>query len=412
MAVREQEISFAARLRQELQNWLDEGLITPEQRERILSRYQLLAEAEERAGPGRLITTISVLGSILIGLGVILFVASNWSQVPRWGKLGIIFTSLLTSYAAGFYLRYEKQTYPKVGASLILLGSIIFGAGIFLIAQIYHLSVHYPNGPLLWGMGVLPLAYLLRFRSLLYLCLLDLLLWQGMEASFHVSLIANRPLPFVMLFLMTGISLWAMGMVHRGFGRIGALAGPYSAAGLLLAMGGTYVFTFDVFGVALGDIGLVWFYGGILGLFLLSVLLYALLGEKERFWGYEIVSLVVLMSLALALLYLYKRDPLTPYRALSTTLPVLAANILFALEIIGVIALGYIRRNAAYINIGIIFFVLDVTARYFDFFWKLLDRSVFFIAGGVILVLGGVFLERKRRKILASFDPGARGNEN
>ncbi|MDA8078727.1 MAG: DUF2157 domain-containing protein [Nitrospiraceae bacterium] len=406
MADTEQEIAFSVRLRQELRVWLDEGLITPEQKDRILSRYQRIAEADEKAGPGRLITTVSVLGSILIGIGVILFVASNWSEVPRWGKLGIIFSSMVINYAAGFYLRYEKKNYPKVGASLILLGSIIFGAGIFLIAQIYHISVHYPNGPLLWGLGALPLAYLLRFRSLLFLCLLDLLVWQGMESSFHVSLIAYRPLPFVMLFLMTGICLWTMGMVHRGFGRIADLAGPYSITGLLLTMGGTYIFTFDVFGVALGDIGLIWFYCGIIGLFLLSALLYALSGEKERLWGYEMLGLVALMSLAVALSFLYKRDPLTPYRALSSTLPVLASNMLLALEIIGVITLGYIRRNAAYINIGIIFFVLDVTARYFDFFWKLLDRSIFFIAGGVILVLGGVFLEKKRRKVLAAFSKG------
>jgi len=47
--------------------------------------------------------------------------------------------------------------------------------------------------------------------------------------------------------------------------------------------------------------------------------------------------------------------------------------------------------------------VLDVTARYFDFFWKLLPRSIFFIVGGLILLAGGMFLERKRRAVLDSF---------
>jgi uncharacterized membrane protein len=62
------------------------------------------------------------------------------------------------------------------------------------------------------------------------------------------------------------------------------------------------------------------------------------------------------------------------------------------------------RRYTAYINIGLLFFVLDVIARYFDFFWKLLPRSIFFIIGGIMLLLGGVILEKKRRKILASFN--------
>jgi uncharacterized membrane protein len=47
-----------------------------------------------------------------------------------------------------------------------------------------------------------------------------------------------------------------------------------------------------------------------------------------------------------------------------------------------------------------------VAARYVDFFWKLLPRSLFFIAGGCILLAGGVFLERKRRSVLESFQVG------
>jgi uncharacterized membrane protein len=82
----------------------------------------------------------------------------------------------------------------------------------------------------------------------------------------------------------------------------------------------------------------------------------------------------------------------------------LASNIVFAAAIIGTIVLGYMKRYTPYINIGLLFLVLDVIARYFDFFWKLLPRSVFFIVGGLILLLGGVFLEKKRRKVLASFN--------
>ena len=66
--------------------------------------------------------------------------------------------------------------------------------------------------------------------------------------------------------------------------------------------------------------------------------------------------------------------------------------------------LGYLNKNPAYINIGLLFFVLDVIARYFDFFWKLLPRSLFFIGGGLILLAGSVILERKRRVVLQSFE--------
>jgi uncharacterized membrane protein len=87
---------------------------------------------------------------------MILFVAANWSAIPVWGKLAVIFIPKIASYGAGFVLRYERRDFPKVGAAFILLGSLLFGAGIFLIAQIYHLLVHFSNGPLVWGLGSFP----------------------------------------------------------------------------------------------------------------------------------------------------------------------------------------------------------------------------------------------------------------
>jgi hypothetical protein len=183
-APHDDDLSFVRRLTHEAEAWEREGLIAAEQRERIVARYRRLREADEKAGPGRLATTITVLGSILVGVGVLLFIASNWSEIPRWGKLALIFTGMLSSYGAGYYLRYEAESYPKAGAALIFVGSMVFGAGIFLIAQIYHITVHYPNGPLMWGLAVLPLAYLLRLRSILSLSLLVLLVWLGMELRF------------------------------------------------------------------------------------------------------------------------------------------------------------------------------------------------------------------------------------
>ena len=44
----------------------------------------------------------------------------------------------------------------------VSLGTMFFGAGIWLIAQVYHIDEHYPNGFLLWGLGALAMAWALR----------------------------------------------------------------------------------------------------------------------------------------------------------------------------------------------------------------------------------------------------------
>jgi len=401
MPPQKEDFAFARQLEQETELWLKEGIILPDQKERILARYRLIKKADEKVGSGKLITTISILGSILVGAGVILFIASNWSAIPNWGRLFIVFSSMLASYGSGFYIRYEAKNYPKVGASLILLGSFIFGAGMFLIAQIYHITVHYPNGPLLWGLFVLPLAYLLRFKSLLSLAILVLLIWLGMEAhlqAFHSSYLETTTL--VPLFFMAGVALWGLGLVHRGWEALKIISSPYILIGTLITFFAGYLLTFDLYRGRFELDALFIFYPGIALLFLVAVIVRCLPGEKERGWIPETLGLVVLMVIILSLsLFFPKVSPASVRGGLR-----LFFNILFALEIFGLIILGFIRRYPVYVNIGLLFFALDVIARYFDFFWELLPRSLFFVVGGLLLLFGGIILEKKRRKILSSFN--------
>ncbi len=401
MPPRKEDLLFRRRLEQEVDLWLKEGLLLPGQKERILARYRALKKADEKAGPGKLITTLSILGSLLVGVGVILFIASNWSAIPNWGRLFIVFFFMLASYGLGFYLRYEAKNYPKVGASLILLGSIIFGAGMFLIAQIYHITVHYPNGPLLWGLFMLPLAYLLRFKSLISLAILVLLIWLGMEAHLrasHDSYLGT--VTTVPLFFVAGVTLWGIGLMHRDWKSLRIISAPYILIGSLITFFAGFILTFNLHGLRFESDALLIFYPGIVILFLLAMILRCLPEGREKAWIPETLGLVILMLIVIYLSFFSpKASPMDMRGGLRLFL-----NILFVSEIFGLIVLGFIRQYPIYVNIGLLFFALDVVARYFDFFWELLPRSLFFILGGLLLLLGGIVLERKRRKILASFN--------
>src|SRR5439155_12675044 len=81
--------------------------------------------------------------------------------------------------------------------------------------------------------------------------------------------------------------------------------------------------------------------------------------------------------------------------------------LLFALTV-GTAAVGYWNREPAWINCGTVFFALLVIVRYFDWFWTLMPRSLFFIGGGLLLLLGGLALERTRRRLIdAALVPAA-----
>ncbi len=406
--------SFIRILETEAGKWVEAGIIAAGQKDRIVDRYRGVAAAEDKAGSGRLITTISVIGAVLVGVGVLLFVASNWSQIPSGGKLGTIFAALFASYGMGFYFRYEKQNLPRIGGALILLGALIFGAGIFLVAQMYNITVHYPNGPLLWGLAVLPLAYVAGLNTLLSLAIIDLLLWLGMEVTFSLSFasISGGITVFISLYLLAGITLWVLGLMHRGFPSLARLSGPYLGIGLFLSLLAGYVLTFDFPQWSFGAPVFAPYYYGLAFLFVVGIALFLASGKKGASWQVETVFITALFLLVLIL-------SLTSGGQASNTTPSFASrddeysrmrlgfNLLYALQIIGVIVLGYLRRNRAYVNLGLVFFVLEMIARYFDFFWRLLPRSLFFIGGGLLLLAGGVLLEKKRRKVLASFDGGS-----
>jgi hypothetical protein len=81
------------------------------------------------------------------------------------------------------------------------------------------------------------------------------------------------------------------------------------------------------------------------------------------------------------------------------------SNIIFILVILGVIGYGYLYKNAQIINLGIIFFVIDIITRYIGFIIDYWSRgynvmAVLFILGGIILLFGGWAIEKFRRKLI------------
>ena len=116
----------------------------------------------------KIIQIIAILGAISIGVGIFSFIAANWKEMGRVLKLLIILTGMTFSYLLGWILK-EKKHYQKTGEALFLLGGIIYGGGIFLVGQMFHLPVNWPNGFALWMIGVIPMAFVLNSFPLFYL---------------------------------------------------------------------------------------------------------------------------------------------------------------------------------------------------------------------------------------------------
>ena len=139
--------------------------------EAIQENFNALNTEEEKEDLSKkTIKIIVTIGAVLISAGIFSFIAANWQGMTRPVKLSIILVSMLVSYGAGWYLK-EKLELPKTGEALILLGSIIYGAGIFLVAQMFNIRANWPDGFILWMIGTIAMAFAIESYPLFYLAI-------------------------------------------------------------------------------------------------------------------------------------------------------------------------------------------------------------------------------------------------
>jgi uncharacterized membrane protein len=167
------------RLKQEIQTWVDENIITPAQAEQLCVRYGLLGEPPWYRRSGFILKALALL---LTGMGLLLLISENWHHfnIPIRMAFGLV--PLFAAYFLGFRFLYGDK---KEAAELaFFFAGILFGVNIFLQAQIFHISAYYPGSILWWILGTLPVA--LYFRSNLHHALVQVLffIWINQQLQY------------------------------------------------------------------------------------------------------------------------------------------------------------------------------------------------------------------------------------
>jgi len=138
---------FRRYLSREIDQWTRKGLLQPGQGE------VLLADHDQRHTGFHLSGVLAVLAAVLFGAAVVALVAANWEAIARPVRVGMVFVFIIGGLAAAAVAqRRESRWVPEAALVFVLL---CYGAGIALVAQMYHLSGDEAAFMLTWTIGAL-----------------------------------------------------------------------------------------------------------------------------------------------------------------------------------------------------------------------------------------------------------------
>lgn len=148
--------AFRAGLRRELPRWRADGLIDAATEQQLTARYRLDQKSADVTA-----AAIYLLGALLIGGGVISFVAWNWDRIPDALKIALGAALMLGADLLGFWWWKVARTRPRLGHAVVFLGTLLYGANIGLLAQIFHISSNWYGGFGAWALGAVVAAWAL-----------------------------------------------------------------------------------------------------------------------------------------------------------------------------------------------------------------------------------------------------------
>ena len=165
-------------LADELAKWREDGLISDEAARKIAARYDIdLSGANERRS-----FILKLVAYLFLALSLCTLVGANWEELPRAVRLIIVLGILAAVNFSGVWA--QKNGKETQATTLFFLGNFCYGAAIVLVAQIYHLGEHMPNGVLLWAIGALALGLATRKSIITLQALILGLVWFLMEFEF------------------------------------------------------------------------------------------------------------------------------------------------------------------------------------------------------------------------------------
>ncbi|WP_276916144.1 DUF2157 domain-containing protein [Aneurinibacillus aneurinilyticus] len=396
---------------EESRQWVERGIITEEQRRQIAELYPYKRSISEK---------LPVFGALLVGAGILTFVASNWSAIPQLFRLMLIVLTMSGFYVFGY--RNEERGAKAFGISLLALGVITFGAGIFLTGQMFHLIAYDARAFIIWSLPAILLAWMYRGRLLYFLALVIL------NAGQLYSAISFQQFSWLLLVLLL-IGAGGYALQNRQRVIFTALTPSILLHGLLYLIVENQAIGWLILMSAILYAVLDWLsdrqariagqLGTLISAFFLDVFFIFFLGEMNNEQAPLAATFFILFAGAFVLSYLGKRKHSEALTLVEWTIflpffywkaggDVMYLLILFVFS--GYLLwIGHREEWSSKVNAGTLLFLFSTFVGYIQVAWGFLPKSLFFLVGGLLLFVLNAFLQRQRHKRLR--DEGKGGSQ-
>jgi uncharacterized membrane protein len=383
----------------DVQKLQEAGLITDEQRQKIIEHFQLKEDG------GKFLVIISFIGAVLVAAGIALLIGAHWNEIPRGVKIATGLLLMLGFHAGGWWLREVQGKFRKTGEALHLIGSCLFLANIALIGQIYNIVSRPPNAFLLWWIGIAALPWLLRSKAQHVLLLIAFGIWFGFEVNERGGLIYCESERQILLYALLGLVYLGAGYCLRRT-PFSEFAGVTEKLGLLAFLIFVYPLAWkDFYGRWENPEIRQWFFPalGLVALLPLAVgikNLRALTSQWRWTWFAALLGMTVFVATVWFGCWQLDHAGESRYYFWGESWSYLVGSLVLFVFCLLQIQVGIQERSQFLVNLGVTFIALDILAAYCDLFGSMARTGLMFLISGIFLIVFGVYLEKKRRALM------------
>lgn len=336
-------------LEKELEYQKEMHVINDETKNQILGHYELPDDIN-------FIKVVITVGATLVGLSALSFVTAQWEFMTNPIKLSILFVLFIASLILYLYL---KKHNPKTSYSFLYINGFLIGGMLSLAYNLMDIPFHNSVVLFTWSLSLILLSIIFKDK-LMFIFAQVVAIFFAVSGLDHVYLLL--PTILLLVFYFTNI-------YHKY-----PLTSSVINVGVICACVLQYFVYLNTNSVLI-----------IVSYMLIGFYLFYRRFKHHNMWS-EYIGFLLASTMAIIM---------TSREAWENLLGLADGNT-YAI-VWGTVLAIYFLVMIKHKSMTSLFFLCVLIFRfYFDMFYGLMPRSIFFFLGGVIILIMGLYFERKR----------------